>query len=389
MKSIQALLKSESSVEAECARLASIAPQLVLLFGSTDAFKPEGQAAQVARRLPGALVIGCSTAGEISDRGVFNNSLVVTAARFDQPDFRPVQERVRSMEDTFEAGRRLGAKLDRKGLRAVFLLGRGLQINGSALVAGIREVVGDGVVLTGGLAGDGGRFERTFTILNGEISDDQVVGFGIHGDRVSVAFGSQGGWEPFGPVRRITRCHQNVLYELDGEPALDLYKKYLGDKARELPSSGLLFPFAILKDNQDSTGIIRTILAVDEKEKSLTFAGDIPPNGIVRLMHAKNDGLVSGARRAAEHTLSLVASEGQRRPDHQEGLGILISCVGRKLVMGEDVDEELEAVQDVLRHSTLTGFYSYGEICPHMEADDTKLHNQTMTITYLYEKKAA
>lgn len=384
MKSLQALIKSGGSVEAECARLAEISPQLVMLFGSIDAFKPDGQAAQVARRLPGALVIGCSTAGEISDRGVYNNTLVITAARFDQPDFRPVSETVSSMEDSFQAGKRLGGRLGRQGLKAVFLLGRGLQINGSALVAGIREVVGDGVVLTGGLAGDGGRFERTFTILNGEISDERVVGFGIYGEGVSVAFGSQGGWEPFGPVRRVTRCKENVLYELDGEPALDLYKKYLGDKARELPSSGLLFPFAILKDNQDSTGIIRTILAIDEKEKSLTFAGEIPANGIVRLMHASNDGLVKGARRAAEHTLRLVTSEKPRT-----GLGILISCVGRKLVMGDDVDDELETVQEVLGSSTLAGFYSYGEICPHMDADDTKLHNQTMTITYLYEKKAA
>lgn len=384
MKTIQALLKPSSSVETECKKLAELSPQLVVMFGSIDAFKPDGQASQVARHLPGSLVIGCSTAGEISDKGVYNNTLVITAARFGQADFRPAWETVRNMDDTFEAGKRFASKLDKKDLKAIFLLGRGLEINGSALVAGMREVVGNGVVLTGGLAGDGGKFKQTFTILNGDVADNRVVGFGIYGDHVAVGFGSQGGWEPFGPVRRVTRCKQNVLFELDGEPALDLYKKYLGDKARELPSSGLLFPFAILKDNQDTTGIIRTILAVDEKEKSLTFAGEIPQGGIVRLMHANNAGLVNGARRAAEHALRLVKSD-----EAESGLGILISCVGRKLVMGDDVDEELEAVQEVLKDSTLTGFYSYGEICPHMDADDTKLHNQTMTITYLYEKKAA
>ncbi|MDP1153786.1 FIST C-terminal domain-containing protein, partial [Klebsiella pneumoniae] len=82
-----------------------------------------------------------------------------------------------------------------------------------------------------------------------------------------------------------TRSSHNVLYELDGEPALDIYKRYLGDHARELPGSGLLFPFAMLGDDDSESGLVRTILGVDEAQGSVTLAGDIDPQGYLRLMH--------------------------------------------------------------------------------------------------------
>lgn len=382
MKTKQIHLKAKSDFTKETAALKDLDPNFILMFGAHTQFSNDGWAKKVAQNWPKALVIGCSTAGEISNKGVFDDSLVVTACHFEKPNFKPVWAEVTNMEKTIEAGRALGQKLKADDLKAVFLLGRGLDINGSALIDGLREVLGQNVVITGGLAGDGGRFQETFTLLNGDVSSTRVVGFGVYGDSVQIAFGSMGGWEPFGPVRRVTKSKQNVLYELDGEPALDIYKKYLGDKAKELPASGLLYPFALLKDNQDTTGLIRTILAVDEKEKSVTFAGDIPENGLVRLMHTNNNGLVGGAREAAEQTVKAMKQE-------EEGLGVLISCVGRKLVMGADVEDELDAVRDVFGDSTVTGFYSYGEICPQEGFSECKLHNQTMTITYFYEKKAA
>lgn len=385
MKTVQVHFKPKTVFDSEIRKLKDISPQLVLMFGNTDSFSSDGWAAKVAREFPEALVIGCSTAGEISNNGVFDNTLVVTGSHFNKADFRAGWAEVKSMEATKEAGRELGSKFDRKDLKAMFVLGRGLDINGSALIEGIRETVGNDVIVTGGLAGDSGRFQQTFTMLNGEISDSRVVAFGIYGDHVKISFGSMGGWEAFGPVRRVTKSKANVLYELDGEPALDVYKKYLGDKAKDLPASGLLYPFALLKDNQDSMGLIRTILGVNEADKSVTLAGDIPENGLVRLMHTNNDGLVHGAKTAAEsasHRAEGLASD----PD---AIGILISCVGRKLVMGDDIEDELDAVRDVFGESTVTGFYSYGEICPHGGFSECKLHNQTMTITYLYEKKAS
>jgi hypothetical protein len=387
MKTQQVHIKKSTDLVAGLEKLKKLSPHLVTVFGGIDEFT-SGHVKQIAQAFPKATVIGCSTAGEISSNGVFDGTVVVTGCHFDKdPGLASAIETIRDMSDSFNCGKRLAEKL-KSSLKAdvpksIFVLGRGLEINGSDVINGVRSVFGDKVVITGGLAGDAGRFKQTFTLLNDKVMDNAVAAFVVAGPYIEVSFGSMGGWEPFGPVRKVTKAQGNILVELDGQPALDIYKKYLGDKAKDLPASGLLYPFAILKDNQDNTGLIRTILGIDEIKKTLTLAGDIPQGGLVRLMHSSNDGLVSGAKGAAELTL-------KNSPAHsEEGLGILISCVGRKIVMGNDIEDELDAVREVLGENTVTGFYSYGEICPQQGFMECKLHNQTMTITYLYEKKAA
>jgi hypothetical protein len=387
MKTQQIHVKKNADLAKGLEKLKVLKPQLVTVFGGIDEFS-SGHVQEIARAFPQATVIGCSTAGEISSSGVYDGTVVITGCHFDKdPGLASAIETIRDMSDSLSCGKRLAEKLKAtlkgKTPKSIFVLGRGLEINGSDVINGIRGVFGDNVVITGGLAGDAGRFKQTFTLLNDKVVDNAVAAFVVSGPYIEVSFGSMGGWEPFGPVRKVTKAQGNVLLELDGQPALDIYKKYLGDKAKELPASGLLYPFAILKDNQDASGLIRTILGIDEVKKSLTLAGDIPQGGLVRLMHSSNDGLVSGAKGAAE--LSLKNSPRAA----EEGLGILISCVGRKLVMGNDIEDELDAVREVLGENTVTGFYSYGEICPQEGFQECKLHNQTMTITYLYEKKAA
>jgi len=173
---------------------------------------------------------------------------------------------------------------------------------------------------------------------------------------------------------------QRIVYELDGEPALDLYKRYLGAASAELPASGLSFPLAV----RDATGepVVRTILAIDEAARSLTFAGDVPTGHRARLMKANVDGLVAGAAGAA-------ATSVEAAPADSPDLAILISCVGRKLVMKQRTEDELEAVRDALGARTaITGFYSYGEIAPWAPAAPCALHNQTMTVTTLFERES-
>jgi hypothetical protein len=284
------------------------------------------------------------------------------------------------MEDSQAAGQRIGRELAAPDLRALLVYGPGTQINGSALVDGIGGVVGTDVPITGGLAGDGGAFTQTWTLCNDTLSDKTIAAIGLYGDELNFAHGSFGGWEAFGPARKVTRCESNVLFELDGEPALEVYKRYLGDHAKSLPASGLLFPFAMLGEDHDALGLIRTILGVDEASGSLTLAGAIELNGYLKLMHASTDRLVNGAEAAAVAAQKMHDSKG-------DSLAILVSCVGRKLVMGDRVDEEVEAVGDVFGDkAVLTGFYSYGEISPFTPGATCHLHNQTMTITWMGEK---
>jgi len=262
----------------------------------------------------------------------------------------------------------------------VLVLSDGLSVNGTALVSGLREVLPAGVAITGGLAGDGSRFQKTFVGLGADVRRDQIVAVGLYGPNIVVGYGSRGGWEGFGPRRRITRAKDNTLFELDGQPALPLYKRYLGDRAAGLPATGLLFPLELTKDNTGQTGLVRTILAVDEAQQSLTFAGDMPEGWYARLMMASGDQLVDGAANAS-------ADAKGKTPPVGASLAILVSCVGRRLVMGQRIEEELEAVVNSLSENTATvGFYSYGEACPSAGSDFSELHNQTMTITILSEK---
>jgi hypothetical protein len=283
------------------------------------------------------------------------------------------------MADSLSAGQRLAQQLPQAGLRAVVVLGQGVAINGSALIEGMTSVLGREIPLTGGLAGDAAAFRETWVLDNTGVHNNHLVCVGLYGEALSFTHGSFGGWQPFGPARKVTRCANNVLYELDGEPALAVYKRYLGEHARDLPASGLLFPFAMLGSDHTEVGVIRTILAVDEADGSLTLAGDIDPTGYLRLMHASTDALVDGAEAAAQAAkISLQGPE--------QSLALLVSCVGRKLVMGGRVDEEVEAVGAVFgQRSVLTGFYSNGEISPLTAYTECKLHNQTMTVTLLAE----
>ncbi|MEI7611963.1 MAG: FIST N-terminal domain-containing protein [Betaproteobacteria bacterium] len=377
MRVAQVILQHSSDIRSELTPLGALPPDLVLAFGSVDRLK--AVAPELAELFPSARRVGCSTAGEISAQGVSDDTCVVTAISLDHSSLYEVSTTLSGMDDSHAAGTRLAVGLPKAGLRAVLLFGQGVQINGSALLTGMVEVLGAELPITGGLAGDGGAFQQTWVLDENGVGSDTVVALGLYGERLIFTHGSFGGWSTFGPARKVTRCTDNILYELDGEPALEVYKRYLGEHAKGLPASGLLFPFSMLGKNHDEIGLIRTILGVDESNGSLTLAGDIDPDGYLKLMHASTDALVSGAEAAAEAARKMFEDSGT-------GLVLLVSCVGRKLVMGGRVDEEVEAVADVFsQHATIAGFYSYGEISPFSPGVECKLHNQTMTVTYLSE----
>ena len=379
MKILQVETQASQAKPEQLASLAAIAPNLVLVFATPAFFSTGDGVAALLAAFPGTAVIGCSTAGEVSMTGVQADSVVITAVHFNRARVLPASTDLADMADSRAAGQRLAQSLQVPDLRGVLVFGQGLAINGSALVDGMTEVLGTAVPITGGLAGDNGAFARTFTLGSSGVSDRAIVAVGLAGDGLHIGHGSFGGWQPFGPARRVTRCEGNVLFELDNEPALEIYKRYLGDHARNLPASGLLFPFAMLGDDRNAVGLIRTILGIDETKGSLTLAGEIQQGGYLKLMHASTEALVDGAESAAAAVAAMM------RPP-PPALAILVSCVGRKLVMGDRVDEEVEAVADVLGKNTVrTGFYSYGEISPFAPGVSCKLHNQTMTITCIAE----
>jgi hypothetical protein len=353
--------------------------QMVFVFGGTALLK-EGEGMDALRAAyPQAHILGCSTAGEICGARVYDDTLVATAIHFEHTRADFACESVGSMDNSFSVGRRLGQALIKDDLVHVFVLSDGLKINGSELAQGLTSGMPGHVSITGGLAGDGARFGETYVLWEGKAERNIVTAVGLYGTHLKVGYGSVGGWDPFGPERLVTRSKGNVLYELDGKSVLGLYKTYLGDQARELPASGLLFPLSVRLGKYDRP-VVRTILSVDEANQSMTFAGDIPEGAFARLMKANFDRLIDGAVEAANLSCSLFDNTS---PD----LALLISCVGRKLILKQRIEEEVEGVQEILGPQTpLTGFYSYGELCPFTRGERCELHNQTMTITSFSER---
>ncbi|MBI1287543.1 MAG: hypothetical protein GC178_08175 [Flavobacteriales bacterium] len=351
---------------------------LVFVFGARKLLEDASKFEEIKSMYPSAHILMGSTSGEILEDLVYDDSLAVTAVEFEKTSIKVTSMDINDAKSSFDAGVRLANELKGEGLSHVFLLSDGLHVNGSEIVKGVNSTLDEKVPCTGGLAGDAANFEKTLVGLDGPPKENLIVAVGFYGSDIEVGYGSVGGWDNFGAERLVTRSEGNVLYELDGQSALELYKMYLGDKASELPGSALLFPLG-LKFDEESDTIVRTVLGVDEEQNSMTFAGDIPEGCYVRLMKANFDKLIEGANLAAEHTTQKGGGSGEK-------LALLISCVGRKLILGQRIDEEVEAVQSVLGNgTTITGFYSYGEISPVVESARCELHNQTMTITTFAE----
>lgn len=357
--------------------LQAIEPQLVLVFGAVRFFESPGFFDRLRAAFPGAILAGCSTAGEVVGTALEDGVCTVTAVQFQRVEAAAACALAEAMADSEAAGAAVALALQSSPPAAVLVFGPGVALNGSALLRGMRGVLGEQVPIAGGLAGDGGAFRRTWVMGPDGVSDRLIVAIGLRGEALRFGSGSMGGWTPFGPQRLITRAEGNILYEVNGERALDVYRRYLGDQAAGLPASALLFPVS----HQGADGgpsVIRTILGIDEAEGSLTMAGEIEPGGSLRFMQASVERLVNGAEDAAEAA--------RRARGDPEALAILVSCVGRKLVMGDRVDEELEAVADTLGPGVkLTGFYFNGEIGPLTSGGPCALHNQTMTVTTLAE----
>ncbi|KTD11782.1 FIST N domain protein [Legionella gratiana] len=358
---------------------------LVLIFAAPEFYDFHEPIVQLADFYSQSKIVGCSTAGEIFGNCLFDQSISVVVAKFAHTTLKLAKAQVNQSSESKNTGRLIADQLKETRLRSIFVLSDGLNVNGSELVKGLNTAnESNNLIITGGLAGDGSNFKRTWTILNNQILDNYVVAVGFYGSKIQIGHASKGGWDIFGPIRRITRSEANVLYELDYQPALQLYKEYLGEKASELPSSGLLYPLAIHDPNaHDDTQLVRTILAVNEKEQSLVFAGDIPTGWHAQLMRANFDRLIDSAHEAGNLANKRMFLNGFKKLGPV--LAIDISCVGRRLLLGGRTEEEIESTLSALPEGSIQiGFYSYGELSP-FAVGNCELHNQTMTITTIHE----
>lgn len=349
--------------------------QLLLCFGDEKLYS--SQYSFLTQQFPNAQFVGCTTAGEIFNTQVSDDRLVITALSFANSKVTTYHQIISDEIASDTMGEQLAESIDQSDLKHLIIISDGLNVNGTDLLKGLSNVLPAEVTITGGLAGDGGEFRKT-SVWHNELAQDKLItAIGFYGSNIKVGYGSFGGWDPFGSERLVTHSEGNNLYQLDNQSALDLYKTYLGDYAKELPGSALLFPLSVKVEGSDEE-VVRTILGVDDKTGAMTFAGDVPQGAVVRFMKANVDRLIDGASHAAQKAVQ----------QNSASLALLVSCVGRKMVMHQRVEEEVEVAKEVLGDNcTLAGFYSYGEICPQGNTNELLLHNQTMTITTLYEEE--
>jgi hypothetical protein len=285
-----------------------------------------------------------------------------------------VKAEISSTIDSKELAINLGGKLDKDGLQHVVVISDGLNLNGSDFADGFNELTT--VTVSGGLAGDGVEFQKTFVIADAPAESNIILALGIYGES-TVLTGSFAGFDEFGVEKTVTKSSANIVYEIDGEPALDMYKRYLGAEAEGLPMSGLYFPISV-KESESSVPLIRTLLAIDNDSKSLTFAGTVKQGSTIRLMKSNIDNLT--------HNAALAAKNAKCKEFYSSGVCLVVSCVGRMIIMKQMVEEELDEVKNEIGENVaIIGFYSYGELAPHIGLKKCSLHNQTMTITAIYE----
>jgi len=353
--------------------------QLILCFADRALLETSTLYDTLKNEFANAHILTCSTAGEISGRNVENNSAVIMAIKFDKTTCGFSKGNIKNKKNSFDLGSNTANLLLKDELKYVLVLSDGNLVNGDELIDGIQSVLDPAVIVSGGVAGDGDRFQKTLVGLDADICEGNVVLLGLYGNHIRVGTNYQGGWDVFGPEKIITKSTGNILYEIDYENALDLYKKYLGKYASELPGSALLFPLSIKSENSNNF-IVRTILSIDEKNKSMTFAGNLPQGSTVRFMKSNSDRLVLAASEAGTKATANLEN------DVKAELAIVVSCVGRKIVLSDRIGEEVDAAIDNISDAAkIAGFFSYGEIAPQDKDHRSYLHNQTITITTLAE----
>ncbi|MFM2139235.1 MAG: hypothetical protein RJA57_1542 [Bacteroidota bacterium] len=356
--------------------------QLLLIFGERRLLTEPDVIPPIAQVFTNARSVACSTAGEIYGGGCNTDTVFCLALSFDKTRFEIVEDRIARHVNSFELGRSLARQLPSKELSYVMVLSDGALIVGDELIEGMNTVFDPSVTITGAMAGDGARFGETLTGTDGNLSTGNVVLIGFYGSALQVSSGVKGGWTLFGPERTITRSEGNELFEIDGENALTLYKRYLGEYARELPGSALFFPIAILKNSSDDH-VVRTILHVDEATGSMRFAGKVPVGSRIRLMRTNTDDVIHMAGNAAADA----RVENPMHISRSSELALIFNCIGRRLVLDARANDEIKAITDQLNpHTLVAGFYSYGEFSKRTSyGQGCELHNQTVVVTLLYE----
>lgn len=349
-------------------------PSLLIVFCS-DAHDPERVLSGIADVAPGAPLVGCSTAGEISHERAGDRSVVVAA--IGGSGFAAETAAGRGAAAGLRAaGAAAAASMNRlEGCdeRVLLLLTDGRAGDQNEVIRGVHEVVGSGVPLAGGCAGDGVRGSGTFQLHDDEVLTGAVVSAAIGSDG-PIGLGWAHGWRPVGDPVLVTRSVDNRVLEIDDDPALDRYLDHFdapeGPRAdpAEFKRWARVHPLGLAR-RRTGEQPVRCVTEADFDQRSLLCTAEIPQGGLAWFMHGDRASVLSSTRVACETALGGL--------DGHEPLGLLaFNCIGRRGVLGEEgIQEELAVISDCAS-APLAGLYTYGEIARSRGVN--AVHSQTL-----------
>lgn len=371
------------------AGLAGEKPKVYIVFASSK-YDQKKMLEGVNSVAQGTLVVGCSTAGEISTDGPSKkNSVAVMAIASDSISFcAGVGEHI--AEDARLAGKNAAdevKKQSNKGLQAFMMFPDVLVGNGADIVRGVLDSLGEHFPVVGGAAGDDFSFTKTYQYLNDKVYSGVVVGLGLEGT-FKIGIGVKHGWIPIGLPRTVTKSSGSILHELDGKPAINIYDEYFGDVAKELRTETLAklaitYPLGMKAVGSDEM-LIRDPITVDEKG-SITCAAEIPEGSEIQLMIGSREEAIKVAKVAAEKAVEQLEGSEPKAV-------IIFNCIARNKLFGDRSGEEISAIQEAIgKDVPLLGFYTYGEQAPlggevrNINKCNPAFHNETVVICVLAE----
>ena len=350
---------------------------LIIIFGNKDK-----EVVPIINNFPQSKIIGCSSGGEIcKDFYTLNDSLVISVIQFEKSSLTTVTVDINNYDDSFSKGKEIFSALQDENLKGIITFAPGLTINGTKFVAGLSSTKG-ACTICGGLAGNSDITE-TFIYSNKGKELDKAVAVGVYGEDVEVFSSAYSGVAPISLEREITLAKDNIVFEIDNMTAYEFYCKYLPDSLEisqdNFNSLSFQFPLSIADNLNIDEDTVRTPIGLNITNGSIIFSGEFTTGDKVRLLRATTDRFIEGANKACRNLYSEIGN--------RENLVIAVSCVGRRSVLRDYIDDEIVTMKNIVsHHGTLCGFYSFGEISDRTN-NYSVFHNQTMNLIGIVENK--
>ncbi|MCB9755079.1 MAG: FIST C-terminal domain-containing protein [Myxococcales bacterium] len=319
-------------------------------------------------------LVGVTSSGEFVDDTVYEEAIVGLLLAADRASYF-----TRLVDGAGKSSREVGAALGRFAAEScarpgLLVFSAGLKADGEQIVSGVLDAVDQGAPLFGGLAGDDLTLHRTSVALGESICHDGALALVFDQARVELRGVASSGWQPIGASKTVTRAEGNLVFEIDGQPAIDVYKTILHTTGSEGMMESEL-PLLVYRD--DGSAVVRTAMMTDHERGALVYAGTVRQGARVRF--ASPPGF-----EITEHAVAEVKAFQEREAPAADAV-LIASCKGRHLALGPMVEDEIEALHELWARPTV-GFFSFGEI-GRLTGSGTDFHNNTFSLVTIRERE--